>query len=223
MGNKLEKYLFIRPLLRLLEKGGFFTRMVGTMLRVLAALIVLGSLAAIFKAGKVMFELPASGIMGGIMYQLCYILAIYAVVHTIIIRSQDIEALGSTEQFVLPVASYLVRLVGEIYAFYMVATAIGGGIFIWFTGQTLNKIMSWVPYLYPMPRQPDFMGGIELIVLAILIATASIILTYILAELVSALAVATKSKQLPVSGNGVGPRRITEHRTGNQTNPSRMV
>ena len=49
MENKLEKYMFMGPFLRLLEKSGFFSRMVGIMLRVLAALIILGSLATIFK------------------------------------------------------------------------------------------------------------------------------------------------------------------------------
>jgi hypothetical protein len=209
METKLEKYLFMGPFLRLLEKSGFFARLVGTMLRVVSALIVLGSLATIFKAGKVMFDLPASGIMGGIMYQIFYILAIYAVVHTLIIRARDIEAVRDPEFFVLPIASLLFRLAGEIYAAFVTLTAIGGGIFVWFTGQPVGKIMSPVPYLFPMPKQPNFMGGIELILVGILIATAAIIVSYIVAELLKALArTATARPQ-----TGTGPRPISDHRT----------
>ena len=201
--------MFMGPFLRLLENSAFFSRMVGIMLRVLAALIVLGSLATIFKAGKVMFDLPASGIMGGIMYQLFYILAIYAVSHTLIIRARDIEAQRDSEHYVLPIASFLARLVGEIYAAFVALTAIGGGLFVWFTGQPVGKIMNPIPFLYPIPKQPNFMGGIELILSGILIATAAIIVTYIVAELLNALNRATSVRQQSNSG----PRPISDHRS----------
>ena len=203
--------MFMGPFLRLLEKSGFFSRMVGIMLRVLAALIILGSLATIFKAGKVMFDLPAGGIMGGIMYQLFYILAIYAVAHALIIRARDIEAQKNADNFVLPIASYLARLVGEMYAAFVSLTAIGGGIFVWFTGQPVAKIMSPIPFLFPMPKQPDFMGGIELILSGILIATAAIIATYIVAELLTALSRSTAARKPATTG----PRQISDHRTQN--------
>ena len=209
MENKLDKYLFMGPFLRLLGKGSFFARMVAIMLRVLAALVVLGSLAAIFKAGKVMFDLPTSGIMGGIMYQLFYILAVYAVVHTLIIRAGDIERQKDKEYYALPIASYLVRLMGEVYAAFVALTAIGGGIFVWFTGQPVGKIMSPVPFLFPVPKNPDFMGGIELIISGILLATASVIISYLVAEVVVALNRATSEKRTVSNG----PRQISDHRS----------
>jgi len=209
MENRLAKYLFMGPLLRLLASGEFFARMVSVMLRVLAALVVLGSLAAIFKAGKVMFDLPASGIMGGIMYQLFYILAVYAVVHTLLIRSQDIDNQKHEEFFALPIAAYLIRLIGEVYAAFVALTAIGGGIFVWFTGQPVGKIMSPVPFMFPVPKNPDFMGGIELIISGVLLATASIIATYLLAELLTALSRASAVRK----NVSAGPRQISDHRS----------
>lgn len=204
----MQKYLFMRPLLRLLGTGGFLTRMVGIMLRVLAALIVLGSLASIFKAGKFMFDLPASGLMGGIMYILFFILAVYAVAHTVIIRAKDIEDQKDKDDFILPVASILTRLGGEAYAAYVALTAVGGGIFVWFTGESIGKIMDPVPFLFPTAQKPDFMGGIELILIGVLLATGAIIASYVLAELITALSRVTSAQQ---QGNASGPRQLSEH------------
>ncbi|MEE8388958.1 MAG: hypothetical protein V3R65_10305 [Acidiferrobacterales bacterium] len=212
MENRMEKYLFMRPFLKLLGTGPFFTRLVASMLRILAALIVLGSLALIFKAGKFMFELPASGLMGGVMYVLFFILAIYAVVHTLIIRARDIEAQKEEDYFILPVASILTRLAGEAYAAYVALTAVGGGIFVWFTGEAIGKIMDPIPFLFPTTQKPNFMGGIELILIGVLLAAGAIIASYVIAELVTALSRATSYRQ-PRSGDSTGPRHIDEHNT----------
>lgn len=214
MGNKLEKYLFMQPFLLLLQKGGFFTRMVSVMLRVLAALVVLGSLASFFKAGKVIFDLPTSGIMGGIMFQIFYILAIYAVAHILIIRSRDIEQQKDKEYYMLPVAALLTRLTGEAYAAYVAINAVGGGIYVWFTGKPIGTIMSPMPFLFPTPQKPDFMGGIELILGGILLATGAIIVSYVTAELLTALERATFQSKVQDRN---GPREINENHTPNHS------
>jgi len=207
----MQKYLFMRSFLRLLGTGKFFTRMVGVMLRVFVALIVLGSMASIFKAGKFMFDLPPSGIMGGIMYVLFFILAIDAVAHTVIIRAGDIEHEKDSDHFILPVASILTRLAGEAYAVYVALTAVGGGIFVWFTGESIGKIMDPIPFLFPATQKPNFMGARELILIGVLLATGAIIVSYVLAELVTALSRATFGQQQ--SGHTSGPRQLGEHNT----------
>lgn len=209
MDFKLSKYLFMRPFLRRLATGGFFSSMVATMLRVLAALIVLGSLASIFRAGKFMFNLPPSGIMGGIMYVIFFMLAIYAVAHTLIIRAGDIEAEHDNSQFILPIAAILTRLAGEAYAAYVALNAVGGGIFVWFTGEPIGKIMDPIPFLFPTTQKPNFMGGIELILIGVLLAAGAIIISYVVAELINALSRGTANRQQ--LGNPSGPRRITDH------------
>ena len=207
----MGKYLFMAKFLKLLETGRVFSSMVAVFLRVLAALIVLGSLASIFKAGKFMFDLPPSGIMGGIMYVLFFVLAIYAVAHTLIIRASDIEAQSNKAHFILPVASILTRLAGEAYAAYVALTAVGGGIFVWFTGQSIGKIMDPIPFLFPTTQQPNFMGGIELIIIGVLLAAGAIIVSYVLAELITALYRTTSNQSQ--AGRATGPRHISEHNT----------
>jgi hypothetical protein len=187
MSARVEKYLFMAAVLRLLERRGFVLRVAATMLRVSAFLIVLGSLASFFTAGKVVFGLPANGMMGGVLFLVFYILAIYAVAHAILLRARSIEAIESDRFFMLALSAMLVRLAGEVYAAYAMLTAIGGGLFVWFTGERVGKILSPMPLWLRAGQKPDFMGGIELILTGVLMSVAVLILSYAVAELIGAI------------------------------------
>ncbi len=207
METSLHKYLFMRPFLRLLERRSFFTRLTGVMLRILAAIVVLGALAMFFQAGKLIFNLPTNGILGGILFQLFYILAIYAVVHTMLIRAADIEALRDDRVFMLPLMAILARMAGEIYASYAALTAIGGGIFVWFTGQRIGRILSPMPLFFRTSQKPDFMGGIELMLSGVLLAIGAIIVSYAVSELLASLI--RNDNVRPVMN---GPRQLGDQR-----------
>ena len=81
--------VFVEPA----RTGAFFSRTVAIVLRVVAALFVLFCLATFFKAGKLIFELPANGILGGVLFEIFFILAAYAVAHVLLIRARDIDNL----------------------------------------------------------------------------------------------------------------------------------
>lgn len=187
MSTRIEKYLFMAAVLRMLERRGFVTRVVGIMLRISAFLVVLGSLASFFTAGKVVFSLPANGMLGGVLFLLFYILAIYAVAHAILLRARSIESIKSERFFMLALTTMLVRLAGEVYAAYATFTAIGGGLFVWFTGERVGKILSPMPLWLRAGQKPDFMGGIELILTGVLMSVAVLILSYAVAELIGAI------------------------------------
>lgn len=207
MEKGLYKYLFMRPFLRMLERRSFFVRLTGVTLRILSALVVLGALAMFFQAGKLIFNLPANGIMGGILFQLFYILAIYAVVHTMLIRAADIESLHDDRVFMLPLMAILVRMMGEIYAAYAALTAIGGGMFVWFTGKPIVKILSPMPLIFRTSKKPDFMGGIELMLSGVLVAIVAIIVSYAVSELLGSLIRSDNAR--PVMN---GPRQLGDQR-----------
>ena len=104
----MENYFFMRPALNWLAEPRRINRMLAITLRVLASLIVPFSLVTFFKAGKVIFDLPASGILGGIVFQMFFVLAIYAVVHGLFIRARNIDALPGGEYNMFPLAALLV-------------------------------------------------------------------------------------------------------------------
>jgi hypothetical protein len=183
-----NRYLFMSRLLQLLGKPGFLNRLVAVMLRVAAAVVLLVSLAFIFTQGKVTFSLPAQTIMGGILFQILYILAIYTVVHAMLIRARDIEQLPPSEYMVLSMGTVLLKLIGEAYAFFVALTAIGGGLFVWFTNMNVAAILNPMPWFYPVPSGPNFTGGLTIMLVGVLLATAVLIGFYMLSELLSALA-----------------------------------
>ena len=183
----MNRYFFMRPLLKQLESAAFVHRLVSITLRAVAALVILFSLVGFFKVGKVIFELPPSGILGGIFFQVCFILAIYSVVHAIIIRARDIENLDKEVHSVFPVLTLLIKLIGEAVAFFIALVAIGGGVYVWFTGRSVATIMNPLPVFLPSFGDATFMGGIEFMVGGVLTAIASLIAMYALSETIGLL------------------------------------
>jgi len=158
-------------------------------LRGAAGLAVLASLASFFHAGRVVFELPSKGaIFGGILFQLFYILAVYSVAHVLVIRARNIEALKQNEIFMLPLGAVLMRMVGEAYAAFVAFVAIGGGLFVWFTSQKVSTILGPLHRLFPVRGDTSFIGGIEFMFSGILLAVAAIIVSYMIAEILTIVA-----------------------------------
>jgi len=200
----MNRYLFMNRLLPLLGKPGFLNKLVGLMLRVAAAVVILVSIAFIFHAGKKTFELTTQTIMGGVLFDILYIIAIYSVVHAILIRGREIEQMPQHEYMVLSMGAILLKLVGEVYAFFVALTAIGGGIYVWFTNTGVSTILNPMPWFYPAPSNPNFTGGLTIILVGVLLATAVLIGFYMLAELVTLLA---RPQNRPVSA----PRQIANY------------
>lgn len=183
----VEKFLFMRPLLNLLAQGRFFCRMISIVLRVGAALVVLFSFATVFQAGKIISDLPASGIPGGVLFELFFIVAVYAAVHVLLIRAREVDQLPAGEFWALSLGAMLVRLLGEAYCAFVSLVAVGGGIFVWFTNLSLSKVLNPViRALFPnMGDDKSFLGGIQFMVVGILTGLAVLILSYALSELLS--------------------------------------
>ncbi|MDH5650168.1 MAG: hypothetical protein OEY67_11005 [Gammaproteobacteria bacterium] len=215
-GSALSNYLFIRPLLRRLGDGAFVYKIATVTLRMCAGLVVLGSLASFFKAGKTIFDLPTTGaIFGGILFQIFYIMAIYSVVHILIIRAKDIDDSKPGPIFMLPLGAMLVRLAGEAYAAFVTLIAIGGGLFVWFTSQNVASILGPMSQLFPVKRNVDFIAGIEFMISGVLIGIAALMVSYMVAEAITLL-VKKEDKAAGTNGsNGSGPRPLPNRSTIN--------
>ncbi len=182
----MDRYFFMRRLLELLRQPGFLNTLVAITLRAVGGLIILLSLVAFFNAGKVIFSLPASGILGGILFLLCYILAIYAVVHTLVIRARNIDDIAVAEFTTFPLVALLLMTFGEVFAAFATLVAIGGGLYVWFTGKSVETILDTIHKFLPSFGDTTFMGGIQFIVGGVLSAIGVLVLCYMLAEGVTA-------------------------------------
>lgn len=179
---EMENYYFMRTVLTWLSEPKHVNRLVALTLRVVAALIVPLALVTFFKAGKVIFELPASGILGGILFQAFFVVAIYCAVHGLFIRARDVEALAGGEYNMFSLAVVVSRALGESLAAFVGLVAVGGGIFVWFTGKGVSSILNPLPDFLPVFGDTTFMGGIQFMVGGVLSAIAMLVLAYLAAE-----------------------------------------
>jgi hypothetical protein len=204
----IEKYLFMKPLLGLLAQGRFFRHVVAMAIRAGAALVVLFSLTTFFQAGKLTFELPAQGIPGAVLFEVLFVLGVYAVVHVMLIRARDVDQLSVNDFYAIPLGAILVRMLGEIYAVFVGLVSIGAGLFVWFTNQGVGKVLNpLVRALFPTMRDnPSFMGGIEFMVSGMLAGLGVLIAAYVVSEILALLArLAAREAQPKRSAQSVEP------------------
>lgn len=178
----MKNFYFMQVALSWLAEPRHFNRLFAITLRAVGVLVVPASLVAFFKAGKVIFNLPASGILGGILFQLFFIAAIYGVVHGLFIRARNIDALPGGDYNIFPLAAIVTRSAGEAFAVFVALVTIGGGIFVWFTGRGVNTILTPLPGFLPVFGDTTFMGGIQFMVGGVLSAIFVLGLAYLVAE-----------------------------------------
>lgn len=164
----MQKFLFMKSILKLLSQGKFFRKICSIFLRAIATVIILAGLAGFFIGWQAVLELPISGLLGGIIFQLLFIIAIYMVVHTLLIRAYDITNLPESEYIVIPITSIFVKLIGEVYACFASVVAIGGGILIWFAGSYAQSILKDLTPLIPSFGGETFVSGILFIMSGVL-------------------------------------------------------
>lgn len=190
----IERYLFMRPVLALLEQEQFLRRAVATTLKVGAALIILLSLTLFFSAGRLLFDLPPSGILGAVLFEVFFVLAVYAAVHVLLIRARHIEQLVTSDYVALRMAPLVLRALAEAYAGFVSLVAVGTGLFVWFTNLSVDKVLyPVVRTLFPSVREDaSFMGGIEFMLSGMFIAIGVLLIAYVVAEAISLLTRSTR-------------------------------
>jgi hypothetical protein len=184
-----QRYFFMGPLLDKLGQPEFFCRLIAVALRATAALIVLLSLTIVFKVGKITFDLTHDRVLGGILFEVFFAFAVYAAVHAILIRARDIQAVKGLEFYSISVLTLLLRLLGEAYCVFIGLTAVGSGLFVWFTGQNLSNVLGpLLRALFPgVADETTFIGGIEFMASGLLIGLAALVVAYASAQALSML------------------------------------
>jgi hypothetical protein len=130
----MKKYLFMSPVLKFIGEGGLFGNVFASVLRVLTILLALGAVVAWIGFWKLVFNMEGAALLGGVLFQVLFVLAVYMIAHTIWIRAQDIETLGRSEFTVIPIVSILLKLAGEIYACVSISVGVALGALTLFAG-----------------------------------------------------------------------------------------
>jgi hypothetical protein len=174
-----------RRVLEDLDKGNVIRTAVVLALRILGILTVLAGIFVTVELLRASFTLPVQGIIGGLLFAIVILAASAALLETYFYRAASVGALGESAFTVMPVVSLLFRLLGEVYAIVGVAAAVGGCLFIWFSGLSPGQVLPGVEQLMPFaPLGGTFLGGVVFLVWLLVVSFLALLAFYFLAELV---------------------------------------
>lgn len=189
----MKNFIFMEYLLELIRREDFFKRIAGIYLQIVAVTILIASVLGFVLGWKDIFDMQAAEMLGGIFFQLFFVVAMYMVLHAFLIRSKEIKNLPEGESSAVSISAIYIRLFGEAYASLTGVMAIGGGIFIWFGGggvRTSNALFKALSHYFPFStlRGESFVQGLTFMVRGALYAFLFLLASYLLAELITAVA-----------------------------------
>jgi hypothetical protein len=189
----MKLFAFLEPFFHALSDGKIIRLTVAWVLRVLSvitALVALFGFIAIigvgFKASEGDLGTRSAGLLIGCVLLALFVLAWgYLSAGIFTFRARSVEELGDSHFTVLSIVSLLFRLNGEMAFVTYSLLGVGGCLFVWFTDASPFSSLGMLGEELPFAGHAStgFLGGIELVVLFLLIAFVCIVFFYALAEL----------------------------------------
>jgi len=129
---------------------------------------------------------PVGIILATIFSQLLWIVALYALIHTLLIRASDIARLPEGDYPAVSTACILFRLIGELGAVISLFIGIVGCVAIWIAGADGTSLIAGLPLVPDIPilTASGFLVGLQLLLMSIVQATLYVLGAYLVAELV---------------------------------------
>ncbi len=132
----MDKFLVLKPFIRMISQGKFFDQIFAWILRILAVFAVLGFLYYSVK----LWSLLSNGFhfkdfLALFLIQIVFAALAYALVNILLTRADDVSNLPkSTEYFATPIFVIFVKMVGEILCVFYALVGISVGLAIWIIG-----------------------------------------------------------------------------------------
>jgi hypothetical protein len=145
--DNLNKFLFIPAALDIIARPDFFRRVCAWTVRVFGALFALGAVIGWFQLWKAVFELNGAGILGGVLFQVFFVIGVYMVLHILWLRAAAMETQTDNDFVLLPLEIIFLRMTGEIYASIAITAGLGRGVLQLFVdhGRLVDNISSTIP------------------------------------------------------------------------------
>ncbi len=189
----MEKFLFAPLLVRKLEQDDFYRRLFAGLFTAAAVLISVATVISFVFGWKEIFDMSAQAMTGGIVFQGALILAAYQAVHLTLMRANEVKR-ESDRPATIAVPVIAARLAGEIYGFSATLLGIGGGVLVWLAGRESGSLLKRMEALFPFLKSgpASFFGGATLIIKGIGYGMLTLLVAYLVAELLLALPLAAK-------------------------------
>lgn len=214
--EKMQKYLFMRRIIKILSQGVFFKKVYGLFLKFAAVLTAIIGVFLWVQGWVFISEMSRYGdaagiIIGGFIVEVLLIIFLYASVHTIWLRAVEIENLPETGYAVIPIIATSFKLVGDLSAIISVFLSLAVAVFIWFTGETAAYML---PPFFPVPEADgrllagllSFLTGLGVGLLVLLVFYFFSETTIVLVDIASRL-----QKKEPPAGSGTGKKFAREN------------
>jgi hypothetical protein len=185
----MDSYLFMESVLQLIAQGRFFRKAFAVILQALAVVVFIAGLVMWMSVWRFAAQAALATLLGIIIFQLLFVIALYMVAHTLFIRARDIAQLPDGDFYVIPIAAIALKLVGEIYASFVAVMSVGGGILIWLMrGYAFPLVRKAAPLVPHLGDGEGFMGGLLFMGGGLFAAFVVLVLCYFLAEAVVVMA-----------------------------------
>jgi hypothetical protein len=127
--------------------------------------------------------------IGGILYQLTFIVAAYLAVHFTFLRAAEVMKSTPGRPAAVSVAVVILKLAGETWGFASALLGVGGAIYVWFAGREADVLLKKTAVFFPFLKAgpPSFTAGAALIVQGLLYGVLVLLLGYLLSELLQLL------------------------------------
>jgi hypothetical protein len=179
----MDKVFFMKPFIENFSKTNVFPKIFAIVLKILTIIAILAAVVIWILLWKFVFEIPSTGIAGGVIFQIFFLVGIYMASHAAFLRAQDISKLKTKDYTVVPVVTVFLKLLGEIYASLTAAIALGGGILIWFAGGYGLQLLEEVPKFIPQySGGTTFLGGVIFLIGGLSVAFFTLIAFYFASE-----------------------------------------
>ncbi len=188
----MERYLFMRFISDSLEKSDFVKKIFSIYLKAIAVFTILAGLVGFVIGWRDVLKMSTSGLIGGIIFQTLFIIAIYSVVHSFFIGAEKINELKENKSIFTHISFVLARSLAMAYAGFAIVMAVAGGIFIWFAGtgvRNANSLFRVINHYYPFTglKGEVFIQGLTFMIRGVAYAFLISLALYVIAELLIAI------------------------------------
>lgn len=180
---------FYYPVLRALSDGRVIRRLVVWGLKIGAVSWVLTGLVALIAIIKLSMQLPAIATVGGVLFAVIVLATTLCIGQVYWYRAASVEELKSATFTVIPIVSILFRMAGETYGTAGIGIGVGACLFMWLSSSNPAFLLGPFGTLVPsMPVDSAFLGGLVILIYAVVVSFLFLVFMYFLAELTVLLA-----------------------------------